>query len=161
MDELERCSEFVADLTRDAVHHPGGVLYGGEPEGARHLFLREICTRHLNHSTPVAFDESVGRLTAGGSRVDGRAVGKEPCCNVLREKLGVAVGAELCGEATGLGTEAHERSNNCLRVETFEADNPVISSRAVYQNKRKTMAEATKAITKRNVEMNSLEIFCR
>ena len=84
----------------------------------------------------------------------------EPCGDLLREKLGVAVGAELRRKVTGLGTETHKHGNNGLRVETFQTNNPVTPSRAVDQNKRKMMAKPTKAVTKGDVQVNPLEIFC-
>ena len=85
------------------------MFNGTVPEGARHLFLREISARHMDHDLPVRFYQAISRLAPSGAGYDGGTFKVQERPNVTPETLFVAITPKLTGEIPGLGAKGKKR----------------------------------------------------
>ena len=116
MDEQEGGSEFATITARNHIHHSCRVFDGIVPEGAGHLLLREVGSRHVNHNFPIGLDESVGGLAASRARSDTGTVKMEKRTDVAPEELLITVTLEVTGQAPCVGMECHESRDNVVVV---------------------------------------------
>ncbi len=105
MNQHKRRGELVVVPTRDHIHHSCSMFNGIVPEGARHLFLREISARHIDHDLLVRFYQSISRLAPSGAGYDGGTLEVQERPNVTPEELLVAITPKLTSEIPGLSAK--------------------------------------------------------
>jgi hypothetical protein len=59
MNEQERRHNPTMNLTRNCIHHAGGVDDSIKPECARHLFFGKEGTSHMHHDLPMGFNQTI------------------------------------------------------------------------------------------------------
>ena len=59
MNEQERRRKSSMNLTRNRIHHAGGVDDSIKPECARHLFFGKVGTSHMHHDFPMGFNQTI------------------------------------------------------------------------------------------------------
>ncbi len=115
MNKQERRSNKSVDLTRNHIHHVGGVDDGIKPESLRHLLFGKIGTCHVNHDLPMGFNKTIGRLTLGRrgnhlQRIVNKIVTDSPS-----EELRVTVAEEITSQGTSCGTEETKSQKDAVR----------------------------------------------
>ena len=85
------------------------MFNGIVPEGARHLFLREISARHMDHDLPVRFYQAISRLAPSGSGYDGGTLEVQERPHVTSKKLLVTITLKLPGNIPGLCAKGKKR----------------------------------------------------
>ncbi len=90
MDKQNGRHKKAMNLTRDGIHHVGGMGTGIKPKGKRHLFFCQVRTGHMYHHLP----ESTGRLMLCWGGDNFLIVIYEILTNCSSKKLGVTVTIE-------------------------------------------------------------------
>ncbi len=105
MNQHKRRGELDVVPTWNHIHHSRSMFNGIVPEGARHLFLREISARHMDHDLPVRFYQAISRLAPSGAGYNGGTFEVQERPNVTPKKLLVAITPKLTGKIPGLGVK--------------------------------------------------------
>ena len=105
MNKQERRSNMSVDLTRNRIHHAGGVDDGIKPESSRHLLFGKIGACNVNHDPPMGFNKTIGRLTLGGRGNHLQRIVDKIVTNSPSEELRVTVTVETTSQGTSCGTD--------------------------------------------------------
>ena len=78
------------------------------PEGPRHLFLGEICMRHMYHDLPVRFHQAISRLLASRAGDDKGAFKMQEQPNVSAKEFLVAITSNLTCQIPSLSVKGEK-----------------------------------------------------
>ena len=91
--------------TRDHVHHTCGMFDGIVSKGTRHLFLGEVCARHMYHDPPVRFHQVISRLSASWAGDNRGAFKMQKQPNVSAEEFLIAITSKLTCQIPSLSAK--------------------------------------------------------
>ena len=120
MDQKKRRRQLAVQFPRNGIHHSGGVDHREEPKGARHLVFSEVGTRHVNHSLPVRFNQTVSRLATSRGSHDVGVVVDEVLANACVEQFSITIRTEAASIGHGVSLEVTQDGKNGIRRKVFE-----------------------------------------
>ncbi len=82
-----------------------GMFDGIVPKGPRHLFLGEVCVRHMYHDLPVRFHQAISRLLASRAGDDRGAFKMQKQPNVIAKEFLVAITLKLMCQIPSLSAK--------------------------------------------------------
>ena len=157
MNEQERRHNPTMNLTRNCIHHAGGVDDSIKPECARHLFFGKVGTSHMHHDLPMGFNQTIRRLTLGwrGNHLQ-RVVDKIVADGPTKE-FRITVAVEATSQGSSRRMEQKKSRKNALGRKSFQTEGPIIPGCAIDQNESTSITPHRDAVTESNIHVDGIK----